>query len=295
MLILQSAGDDLRRTCGTAIDQHDKRQTVGQIAWRRLIALCVSRIAPARGHDFPALQEGIRHGDALVQKAARIVAQIEHVAQQFIPAFFAQIGDRAFQTRLCLAGEAGDPNVSDIGFQSAADGLDLDSIPRDRHIEGLGYAGTKDGQRDVFSDFAAHDFNSLIKSLALHRVAIQMRDQITSFDTGTRRRGFVDRGDNAHIAAFVQANLNPKTAEFAARLCLHGTERLFIHIGGVWVQTVHHSADSGFDQFLVADFFDIVVTDAPEDLPKEVEEFECVGSARRVLGVSVPLTRKHGE
>jgi len=46
----------------------------------RHIALGVFRIASARGDDFPFIEKRVGHRDGLIEKPARIIAQIQHDA-----------------------------------------------------------------------------------------------------------------------------------------------------------------------------------------------------------------------
>src|SRR5262249_48970075 len=82
LMVLQCAGNDLRRRGRAAIDQHDDRLALGEIAGPRNEAMCLLGLAAARRNDLTCFQEGVRYRDRLVEQAAWIVAQIDNIAFQ---------------------------------------------------------------------------------------------------------------------------------------------------------------------------------------------------------------------
>ena len=79
IVILQRAGDDLRRARAAAVHEHDERELrprLGQPIDE--VAIAVLRAA-AHAHDLLSrIEKEIRDADALVEQTARIAAQIEH-------------------------------------------------------------------------------------------------------------------------------------------------------------------------------------------------------------------------
>jgi hypothetical protein len=85
-VILQRTGDDFRGRGRAAVDQHDHRLALGKVARPRIEALGLLRVAAAGRDDLTALEEGVRDKDGLVEQAARIVAQVDHVALHLVRA-----------------------------------------------------------------------------------------------------------------------------------------------------------------------------------------------------------------
>src|SRR5439155_6145304 len=80
LVVLQRACDDLRSRSRAAVDQHDERLAVDEIAGPGVEALGLLRVAAAGRDDLAPLQKRIRHRDRLIEQSARIIAQVEHVA-----------------------------------------------------------------------------------------------------------------------------------------------------------------------------------------------------------------------
>src|SRR5690606_39711292 len=106
-MILKGTGDNLGSGSRPAIDQDDDRQTVGAVALGCIPALGII-LVPAPGRDnLSALQEEVGHADGLVEKAARVVAQIKNETFQLVSQLFLDLGDRLLQTGGGLFGEGG--------------------------------------------------------------------------------------------------------------------------------------------------------------------------------------------
>ena len=84
LVVLQRAGDDFRRRGRAAVDQHDHRLALGQVARMGGAALGFLGIAAAGRDDLAALQEGVGNRDRFFQQAAGIVAQVDDVALQLV-------------------------------------------------------------------------------------------------------------------------------------------------------------------------------------------------------------------
>ena len=89
LMILQGAGNDLGGRGRAAIDQHDDRLAVDEVAAACVVALDVVGPAAAGGDDLAAIQERVANRDRLIEQAARIVAQIEHIADELLAALAA--------------------------------------------------------------------------------------------------------------------------------------------------------------------------------------------------------------
>src|SRR5207247_872867 len=78
-MVLQRAGDDLRRRRRPAIDKHDDPLAVGEIAGMGIVALRLLGIPAASRDNLAALEKGVGDGDRLVDEPARVVAKIEDI------------------------------------------------------------------------------------------------------------------------------------------------------------------------------------------------------------------------
>src|SRR5438445_628224 len=79
---LQRAGHDLGGRSRAFVDQHHDGFAVRKVAAASIVTLGIFGFASARGDHFSAGEEIIGHRDGLIQKAARIVAQIQDIAPQ---------------------------------------------------------------------------------------------------------------------------------------------------------------------------------------------------------------------
>src|SRR6516165_10262921 len=108
-VILQRAGDDLGGRGRAAVDQDDDRLALGEIARLCTETLGLLGVAAAGRDDLAAFEEGIGHRDRLVEQAARIVAQVDHVALYLVAAeLVADVCDRLLQAIGGLLVELGD-------------------------------------------------------------------------------------------------------------------------------------------------------------------------------------------
>ena len=83
-MVLQRAGDDLRRRGRAAVQEHDDRLAVDQIAGAGAEALHLVGMAAAGGDDLAPVEEGVGDEHRLVEQPARIAAQVEHEALQLV-------------------------------------------------------------------------------------------------------------------------------------------------------------------------------------------------------------------
>ena len=82
LIVLQRTGHDFGGRGRAFVDQHDDGLAVREVAAARIVALRVLGLAAAGGNDFAAGEEIVGDRDRLIQQAARIVAQIEHIAPE---------------------------------------------------------------------------------------------------------------------------------------------------------------------------------------------------------------------
>src|SRR5215510_11728252 len=96
----------------------------------------------------------------------------------------------------------------------------------------------------------AHLLDRLVEREPLHRLVVEMGDDVVGHDAGLGRRGFVDRGDDLDQAV-LHGHLDAEAAELAAGLHLHFAEALGIHVARMRIEPSQHSVDRRFDEFAV--------------------------------------------
>ena len=268
-VVLQRAGDDLGCGRRAAIDEHDERQVLGQIAGLGVEALHVLRPPRPGGDDLALIEEGVRHLDRLTQQAAGVVAQVEHDAQQLAPQLLLDLLHRQLQAVRGLLAERCDPQIADLAFGAPAHRPDLDHRAGDGDVERLA-PDAADGEHDVGVHLAAHALHRLGEAEPLHRLAVEMGNQIGRLDAGAEGRRVVDRRDHLDEAA-LHGDLDPQAAELAARLHLHVAEAFRVHVARMGIERDEHTVDRRLDQLLVRDLVHIIGADALENVAEQVE------------------------
>ena len=132
------AGDDLGSRGRTAVDQHDDRLAVGEVAGLGVEALRLVGVAAAGRDDFALVEEGVGHRDRLIEQAARIVAQVDDVALDLVGADLGlELVDGGLQPVEGLLAERGDADVADVAFGARAHRLDGDLGADELDVERL--------------------------------------------------------------------------------------------------------------------------------------------------------------
>src|SRR6202034_3694960 len=164
LVVLQRAGDDLRRRSRTAVDENDHRLALGHVARPRIEALRLLRVAPARRHDLALVEEGVGDRDRLIEQAARVVAQIDDVALDLVGAeLAAEIIDRLLQAVGGLLVELRDAYIPDvIAFGVRTHRFHANDVAHDRQIDRLVGAFAHDGELDLGVHRPAHLVDGLI-------------------------------------------------------------------------------------------------------------------------------------
>ena len=175
-VILQGAGDDFRGRGRAAIDQHDHRLAVGEVAGVGVVALGLVGVAAAGRDDLAALEEGVGDGDRLVEEAARIVAQVDDVALDLVLADRRlQLVDRRLEAVEGLFVEGGDADVADRVLLARAHRLDGDLLADQLDVERLVDVRPLDRQRDRRVDAAAHLVDRVVEGQALRPIRRRAR------------------------------------------------------------------------------------------------------------------------
>jgi hypothetical protein len=167
--------------------------------------------------------------------------------------------------------ELGQTNIGDlVTFHLRAHRPHPDDVADDRHLRRLVLALAHDFQPDLGVDRAAHLLDCLVEGQALHRLVVQMRDDVTGHDAGLVCRRIVDRRDDLD-EALLHRDLDAEPAELAAGLDLHVLEALGIHVARMRIQPLQHAVDGRFDQLAVVGPLDIVGAHPLEHVAEQVQ------------------------
>ena len=271
MVVLQRAGHDLRGGGRAAVDQHHHREPAGGVlVGCRIEALRALHLAATDRDDLALVDEGVRNRHGLLQQAARVVAEIEHVAQQLVAGLLLQRLERVDETHIGLLVEAGDPDIADVGaLEVRLHRLDLDVGAGELHVEGLA-ALAADRELDIAVDGTAHLLHGLVQRQSLHLLAVDLHDVVVRLDPGARGGRVVDRRDDLDEAV-LHGDLDAEAAELAAHLRLQVAKILRIEIARVRIERAQHAVDGGLDELLVVRLLDIVGADTLQHLSEEIE------------------------
>ena len=147
-----------------------------------------------------------------------------------------------------------------------------------------------DRQLDVAVDRAAHLLDRLGQGQPLHRVAVEMGDQVARLEPGAGRRRIVDRRDHLDQPV-LHRHLDAEPAELAAGLHLHIVEVLGVQIVRVRIERGQHAVDRAFDQRVVGDVVDIFGAHPLEHVAEQVELLVGLGRVRRRGGADILAQR----
>src|SRR6185312_16180070 len=285
-MVLQSAGHDLRGRGRAAVHQHHDRQAAGDVARLGVPALHVLRLARLDRDDLALVEEGVDHGNRLVEQAARVVAQVEDVALELGPGLLLDLLDRVGHARGRLLGERGDADVADVALEAEAGRLHLDGLAGQGDVERILHVGAAQRDLDRGADLAAHLVDGLLQGHSLHRLAVQREDQVARLDAGLGGGRIVDRRHHLDDAV-LHRDFDAEPAELAPGLDLHVLVDLGVHVAGVRVERREHALDGILHQRLLVDRLDIVAPHPLQHVAEQVEllvEFALVGR-RLVLGL----------
>ena len=132
---------------------------------------------------------------------------------------------------------------------------------------------------DLGVDRAAHLLDRLVEGQALHRLAVEMGDDVVGHDAGLGGGRVVDRRDDLDQAVF-HRDLDAEAAELAAGLHLHVAEALRLHVARMRIEPGEHAVDRRFDQLGVVRLLDVVGAHALEHVAEQVELPVGVGGRR---------------
>src|SRR5258708_15659365 len=149
-MILERTRNDFGGRSRAAVDQHDDRLVLGEVACARIEPLGFLGGAAARRYDLALLQERIGDRNRLVEQSARIVAQVDDEALELVAGLGGEIGDRLLQVFRGLLVELRDTDEPDVvAFEARAYGTHLDARAGDGHLDWLVLALAHDLEFDL--------------------------------------------------------------------------------------------------------------------------------------------------
>ncbi len=132
---------------------------------------------------------------------------------------------------------------------------------------------------DLGVDQPAHLLDRLVEREPLHRLAVEMGDDVVGHDAGLVRGRVVDRGDHLDQAV-LHRDLDAEPAELAAGLHLHVAEALGVHVARMRIEPGEHAVDRRFDQLGVLGLLDVVGAHPLEHVAEQAELPVGVGGSR---------------
>src|SRR5262249_2257727 len=137
-MILERTRHNFGGRSRAAVDQHDDRFVLGEVARAGIEALGFLGVATARRYDLALLQERIGDRNRLVEQSVRIVAQIDDEALELVAGLGGEIGDRLLQVFRGLLVELGDADKADVvAFETRAYRAHLNARAGDGDFHGL--------------------------------------------------------------------------------------------------------------------------------------------------------------
>src|SRR6266498_1521961 len=188
-VILERTRHDFRGRGRAAVDQHDDRLVLGEVARARIEPLGFLGGAAARRYDLALLQERIGDRNRLVEQSARIVAQVDDEALELVAGLGGEVGDRFLEALGGLLVELGDADKADVvAFEARAHRAHLNARAGDGDLDRLVLALAHDLEFDLGVLRAAHLLDRLVEGEPLHRLVVEMRDDVVGHDAGLGRR-----------------------------------------------------------------------------------------------------------
>ena len=310
-MVLQRAGDDLRRAGRPGIYKHHDGQAVGQVARPGVEPRCAFRLAPAHGHHLSALQERIGHVLRALQHPARVGAQVKYVADGRVYLRL-QGSHRLGNLPRSLLVKAHNPHVAHAAWceirglclvlhlvpgallralHPVAHRVNGDRGAREGQVNGRGLPLPRDGQGDLRAHGPAHFFHSRIQAHAHHRLPVYLHDEVPGLNPGLPRGGLVNGRDDLDQAVF-HGHLDAQAAELPRGLLAHIAKGVGVHVVGVRVELREHPGQRGLNQLRVRDVVHVLRARALKDLPEQVEiAIRLVVVIARRLGLQNNLRR----
>src|SRR5690606_12418601 len=137
-------------------------------------------------NHLTAFQKGVGHIDGLIEKTARIEAEVENIALQLVGRNVClDLLDRLLQVVIGLFREGNNPHVADVTLDARFYGAYGNDFTNDGDIERLIGAFTKNGQLNRRIDGAAHLLDGILELEAADGLSVDLGDQVACEDTCT--------------------------------------------------------------------------------------------------------------
>ena len=268
-MILQRAGHDLRRARGIAVrDEHDRN--VGELALLgRAVVLIRVGHAAARVHDhLAARQEFVGHLDRLVERAARVLADVEQQTLHPLPGERVQ---RGLQIVVRVLGEVAQLDVARrrVDHEVRGHGRDRDLVARDGERNQLIVAAAPDVDLDGRAARAAQLVLRFERRDPLGGLAFDGGDDVAAADAELEgRRSLED--DRRRDVSVNRLNGDAEAGVMTFLPLAHLRVLVRIEKARVRIQRAEHAPDRTVDEPIGIDFVHVVGFDHAERGGKRV-------------------------
>ena len=202
-----------------------------RVVRRHGFVFAVRRVQAARGyHHFVARDEGRGHANRGFERAARVIAQIEHEAFELtLAVHFFEFADEIFECRLLELRDANPcvARLNHFGF----DRLGFDHCAGEGFQNRFALTGAHDGDAYFRAFLTAQTRDRFGQSAHFaHGLAINRNDQITRKDACFERRTVFNRCHDHDAAAFARLNLHADAGEFTGNAFFQLFEVFFVKV-----------------------------------------------------------------
>ena len=271
VVILQRAGDDLRRARRPAVDDDDDGQA-RPLLWVFIIELVRgARCAPARRHNFLAgIEEEVRHRHTLVEEAAGVVAQIE---DERLHPLLAQRVDRLrhFPGRVLAHRRQGDVSDAIVEHQRDAriDRPDVNRGARELIGDRLVDPAPSDQQLRRRPGRPAQFLDRLILLPPFRRTAVELDDAVARLHAGALGRRIGQRRDDGDPAV-AHVDLNAEAGVVAGRGFGELAEVVRLEEYRVRIaQLIEHAVDRHLIELALVERIDVVIGDVGQHVVEQ--------------------------
>jgi hypothetical protein len=258
VVILQRARHDFRRARAAAVHQRNHRNPQVFTAFRGPVFRVGILHAAVRGHDqIPARQEAVGHLDRLIERTARIRAQVEH---QALHATLGQVGERVAELLVGVLAEVRHAHVTGGGVdhEHGVHRGHVDLVPRHLDVEQLVVAGAAQRDADGRAAGPAQLGHRLIARPPLGVVVLDLRDHVAAAHAALMGRRAFEHVDDGDVGADdLDGDPEPVVAPFLA--LAHLRVRLGVHEVGMGIERGEHPRDGPIDEPVGLDLADVLL------------------------------------
>ena len=256
IVILDRAGHDLRRAGAAAVGERDQRKVGVVAALDAAVVLIRILDAPARVDDqVPLLEKPVRHLDRLVERAAGILANVEH---QALHALLGQVAKRRAKLPVGRLGKIAQLDVAGaVGHhERRVHAGNSDFVAHHFDVDQLVVARAPDRHLHRRAARPAQLQHRLLARPALRVLAVDLRDHIAAADALlVRRRSLEQRHDGDVAVDDVDADAEPVIVPFLPLAQLRVGLR--IHEARMRIERLQHAVDRAVDDPVGLDRLDV--------------------------------------